>query len=158
MGISLNLLIISCSFSEESPSNIPEVTLEKETADTNSTIQSRDKYRAINLKQLSSNAPLVGMNPQEIALQTFGAAENNQPEKLFQEIVGIEGDNPSNIIVSITQIGLADDSIKGIRYRIDFQPYNKSSSESQWQMTWAGQQFICQPGRGNQNWTADFCY
>ena len=142
-AIGLSLLFSSCSLLGKSSKQF---------------LDDRSEYREIDLQPLSSATSLVGNNPEAIALKTFGISQNANSESITQETVSTSQDSPSNFIVSITQIGLPDDSIKGIRYRLDFVRHNETSSKPEWQMIWAGQQFICQPSRGEQNWTANYCY
>ena len=115
---------------------------------------SKEDYREIDLQSLTSNTSLVGSEPKEIALKTFGLSKNSNSQKTINTV----RDSKSNFVISIVQMELPDDSVKAIKYRIEFEPYNNSSSDPQWQMTWAGQQFICQPGRGEQDWTTSYCY
>ncbi|MGF1519448.1 MAG: hypothetical protein ACFCVB_16830 [Nodosilinea sp.] len=55
-------------------------------------------------------------------------------------------------LVLLTQTGLADDSVNGMRYRLEFVP-----DGDQWQLDWAGRQVRCQAGRGSEDWSTDLC-
>ena len=138
IGISSSLLFTSCGLVET----------------YNESKFSKEDYREIDLQSLTSNTSLVGSEPKEIALKTLGLSQNPNSQKTINTF----RNSKSNLVVSIVQMELADDSVKAIKYRIEFEPYNSSSSNPQWQMTWAGQQFICQPGRGKQDWTTSYCY
>lgn len=112
----------------------------------------RKQYHAINLNQM--DRILVGNDPKLIALAAFGMKE--KPEGNFQQSVRVH-ENLNSAIVTITQIGLADDSIRSRHYRVEFQRQKTNSNQPQWRLTWAGMQQICQPGRGAQTWTTKRC-
>lgn len=115
----------------------------------NSTANLRDSYNTIDLQQLESS--LTGSNPSAIALSAFGI--NEPQEGNFQQSVSVDNSNPQQPIVTITQTNLPDDSVRDVRYRVEFE-----SAQSQWRMVWAGRQHRCQQGRGSsQDWTTATC-
>lgn len=59
---------------------------------------------------------------------------------------------PSQVMITIDQGGLLDDSVAGVRDRFDIAFQN-----GQWDITKAGRQFRCQQGRGHQDWSAELC-
>lgn len=109
----------------------------------------RDNYSAINLAQINT---LTGSNPQEIAIAAFGIQE--QQEGNFQQSVSVDDSNPQQVIVTIEQNNLPDDSVQDIRYRVEFEPIE---NQAQWRMVWAGRQQRCRPSRGSQDWTTEAC-
>ena len=145
IGLSSSLIFTSCGLREN-------------YIDPQSFQYRKEDYREIDLIPLTSNNTLRGFKPEEIALKTFGLSQNPSSEATSKETINTVRDRQSNFVVSITQTELLDDSVKGIRYLIEFEPHDNSLSNPQWQMTWAGQQFICQPGRGEQDWTKSYCY
>lgn len=108
----------------------------------------RNSYDEIDLNELPADVSKKGNSPEKLALTAFGSKEGT-----VKQNVEVDTSNPEQTIVIITQTNLPDDSVNSIRYRIDFR-----SEDSQWQMEWSGRQFICQLGRGNQNWTKELCY
>ena len=118
-------------------------------------------YRPISIAEYWDERPssgivkpsAIGEDPVKIALSALGLTEIIESEREEVEL-----DYPSDNLatVTITQTNLADDSIAGIRYLINFAPYGDSDDEK-WQVVWAGQQFKCQPGRGDENWSPDLC-
>lgn len=61
-------------------------------------------------------------------------------------------------IVTVTQSGLPDDSVKAIRTRYELAPAEGGTNgETQWKVTQVTQQNRCQPGRGSEGWTGDLC-
>ena len=94
---------------------------------------------------------LVTYDPLLFTQDRFGPWEptgSNYGQDL-QVIVG----TPEQRVILYSQWGLSDDSVAGIRTRLDFMP----ASEDQWELVWVGQQFICHPGRGQQDWAMDLC-
>ncbi len=114
----------------------------------------RENYKAIALEKIASADALIGNDPKAIALSVFGKTESEGGSR----DVKVYYPQPNQAVVIITQIGVADDSIRGIRYRTEFRTRSKPSSTSkQWKMVWAGSQVTCQPGRGHQDWSAELC-
>lgn len=148
-GIGFNLFLVGC--------NVVPITNQKDTPTSNSAVVNsiaslpqRSSYREIDLEQLPADVSKQGNSPEELALTAFGTEE---VEGSVEQELEVDTSNPERAIVIITQTNLPDDSVNSIRYRIDFQ-----REDSQWQMQWAGQQFICQPSRGSQDWSKELCY
>jgi hypothetical protein len=149
LSIGFNLFFASC--------NLVPIADQKDNSTSNSAIANsidsspqRNSYDKIDLNQLPTNVSKKGNSPEKLALTAFGTEEI---EGYVKEDVEVDTSNPEQAIVTIVQKNLPDDSVNSIRYRIDFK-----SEDSQWQMEWAGQQFICQSGRGQQNWSKELCY
>jgi hypothetical protein len=111
----------------------------------------RLQYREIDLSQFEPSM-LSGQTPRAIALAVFGTRET--PEGNFEQTVS-DKEEGLNAHVLITQIGLLDDSVRGVRYWIEF--VQVSDTPRRWQIVWAGRQQLCQPGRGSQDWTIENC-
>lgn len=107
-------------------------------------------YVAVALDSLPKGVEQVGTDPEAIALQMFGPTE--PVEGFFEQTVQSEQVNDQTI-VTLTQTGLPDDSIRGMRYRLEFEPTNAGI----WKLQWVGKQYTCQPGRGSQEWTTEWC-
>lgn len=99
---------------------------------------------------LPSDANLVGTDVKQIALNLFGVAE--PVEGNFQEEVLLEEQSDNRAIVNLTQTGLPDDSVEGMRYRLEFMKDN-----AQWRLDWVGRQIRCYPERGSQIWSTEKC-
>lgn len=110
----------------------------------------RDSYSAINLEQI--NSELTGSSPREMAIAAFGFQEPQEGN--FQQTVTVDDRNPQQVVVTITQNNLPDDSVQDVRYRVEFEPV---ANQSQWRMVWAGRQQRCRQGRGSQDWTTEAC-
>lgn len=88
--------------------------------------------------------------PTEVALAAFGSTEPGEGN--FEEEVELVDQTDDQALVVLTQTGLADDSVNGTRYRLEFVPEG-----DQWRLDWAGQQVRCQLDRGSQEWSTDRC-
>jgi len=111
------------------------------------TIAERSAYSEV---PLPPEADRYGTNPEQIALQAFGAAE--PAEGNFSQEVELLEETPDGAVVILTQSGLLDDSVEGMRYRLEFE-----SGENQWELVWAGRQVRCWPDRGSQEWSTELC-
>lgn len=63
---------------------------------------------------------------------------------------GVE--SPSEVMITITQGGVLDDSVAEVRDRFDIRQQN-----GQWTIQRAGRQVRCQAGRGHQDFSAESC-
>ncbi len=149
-SICSNLFLASCNIVPIFSSQSNNPTSISTASNSLGSLPQRSSYDEIDLNQLPTNVSKKGKSPKSLALDAFGIEE---VEGLIEEDIALDTSNPEQVIVAITQKNLPDDSVNSVRYRIDFK-----SEDSQWQMEWAGQQFICQPGRGNQDWSKELCY
>ncbi|AFY67785.1 hypothetical protein [Geitlerinema sp. PCC 7407] len=115
----------------------------------------RIDYAAVDLDELAERATLTGSDPRAIALAALGMPIE-EAEGRFEQIARFRAESSGRFVVYLTQLYLLDDSVRHARYRIEFEPVD-TARESRWRLTWAGRQQICQPGRGSQTWTVDFC-
>lgn len=115
----------------------------------------RIDYAAVDLDKLAERATLTGSDPRAIALKALGMPIE-EAEGRFEQIARFRAESSGRFVVYLTQLYLLDDSVRHARYRIEFEPVD-TARESRWRLTWAGRQQICQPGRGSQTWTVDFC-
>ncbi|MGK7935571.1 MAG: WD40 repeat domain-containing protein [Xenococcaceae cyanobacterium] len=125
----------------------------------NSQEQVRDNYRPLVLNKVwgessSRQIKSIGSNIEEIALSAFGLLEKVENET---ETVEVDYPQENKAVVTISQINLADDSVAGIRYRVEFAPYGSMSEDQVWRVIWAGQQYKCRSNRGHQDWAMELC-
>ncbi|HIK46733.1 MAG TPA: hypothetical protein IGR64_17940 [Leptolyngbyaceae cyanobacterium M65_K2018_010] len=135
-GLSLGLLLAATAAC--TPSTPPTAT---------SPTDGRSAYSEVALPAADT---LVGDDPQQIALATFGMTDPGEGN--FAQEVAVVDQSNSQAVVALTQTGLLDDSVAGMRYRLEF-----VTEGSQWRLDWAGRQVKCQPNRGSQDWTTDLC-
>ena len=122
----------------------------------------RDNYLSLPLREfwgISSLREAVpfGSDPQQVALAALGLLEKVESET---EAVEVTYPQPHKAVVTITQTNLADDSIFGIKYRVEFAPYSsisKDKGDKKWQVIWAGKQYKCWSNRGHQTWFTSLC-
>jgi WD40 repeat protein len=106
-----------------------------------------------NIELITNNPSPIGQDPQAIALEALGLTEITESE---QEEVELDYPRDNLATVTITQTNLADDSLAGIRYLVEFAPYGDAEKD-QWQVIWAGKQFKCRANRGHQDWNENLC-
>ena len=159
LAIVFSPIVISCQEQKVEELTLPEPpqpqTVTSASNGSSSTLSTeRDNYTQINLDQLPDEFALSGTDPKAIAHNIFGSKE--PIEGKFQEEIVMETRNNNQVIVTITQLNLPDDSVRDLRYRIEFES-EKNTANSLWQMVWAGRQQTCQVGRGSSDWTTETC-
>ncbi len=92
----------------------------------------------------------VGAAPDQIALNVFGIEDPGEGN--FAQEVAVVEETPTQSILTLTQTGLPDDSVEGMRYWLEFAP-----KENQWELVWVGRQVRCRPNRGSQEWATELC-
>jgi hypothetical protein len=107
----------------------------------------RSLYNPVAIPQ---EAEVIGDDPLQIALGIFGVKEK-PVEGNFSEVVDLTEETPQRVIVTLTQTGFLDDSVKGHRYRLEFLPEGE-----QWKLNWAGRQNQCYRSPTG-DWTTDLC-
>lgn len=121
---------------------------------TTNTQTERQNYKPISLSEIADTEARGGSDPKALALSAFG---KTGIEGGSQQVT-VDYPQPNQAVVIITQLGVADDSVRGIRYRAEFVPTTKSAqAQKQWEIVWAGSQVTCQPGRGHQDWSKELC-
>lgn len=119
-----------------------------------SVVAERENYKPISLATLDQKNARIGSEPKAIALAAFGDVDT---EGGSQDVT-VEYPQPNLVVVIVTHMGVADDSVRGIRYRAELVPIKQSTqTDKQWEIVWAGSQFTCQPGRGHQDWSTELC-
>lgn len=92
----------------------------------------------------------LGADPLSLARDLFGARE--PIEGRYREDVEPLASSAQRQVVLFTQMDLPDDSLRGLRHRLEFFPEG-----GQWRLTWAGRQVLCRPGRGHEGWGTQPC-
>ena len=87
----------------------------------------------------------MGADPQALARTLFGTGEPVEGNYSEEAVTLLASANQQ--VVLLTQLGLPDDSLLGMRHRLEFLPEG-----DQWQLSWAGRQVSCRPGRGHEDW------
>lgn len=114
----------------------------------------RNRYTPISLDSFSTETALTGTDPKSIALSLV---ELSDTEGDSQKRTSVSIQKGQSAVVMLSQIGLADDSVHGLRYRFEFEPKGMIDDEEEWQLVWMGRQQLCWPGRGPKTWTNQPC-
>jgi len=113
--------------------------------------EERVNYREVELRQLAQRgSPLQGTDPGEMTFNMLGRAtlgEGEQPSVLERQSF------TKYSVVTITNEGMADDSVSAQRYRIEFEPIDNQ----RWQIVWAGAQQRCWRGDNPREWVTQLC-
>ncbi len=112
----------------------------------------RSSFEAIPLRQIAPDGSvLIGSDPRAVAFDAFGIQhleEGGSPSS-EPEIEHYDG----YAVVSLVSSTGGDDSVRGSRYRLEFEPID----DRRWQLVWAGQQWQCYRGDDAGQWTTKLC-
>jgi len=111
---------------------------------------SRSGYETINPKQFIADRKITISNPKDIAAKLFILDRESEGRKSDQ--ISVEYPTRDTAVIVQTVIGLADDSVAGMRHRIELR-----LRQNKWEIVWIGRQSQCQPNRGHQNWASGRC-
>jgi hypothetical protein len=110
----------------------------------------RSNYESINVKQFLGDRQIAVSNPKDIAAKLFSSDRESEGRKSDQ--ISVEYPTRETAVIVQTVVGLADDSVAGMRHRIELR-----LRQNKWEIVWIGRQSRCQPNRGHQNWAARRC-
>ncbi|MGF1575425.1 MAG: WD40 repeat domain-containing protein [Cyanophyceae cyanobacterium] len=123
----------------------------------------RAAFRELELK-VYWNYPLdgphnafFGQDPEMVAqlgvvpLELLGGGGSPEDPEIETEVVE---STAQRHVVTVSVLGIPDDSVANIRYRVELAPYG---SEGSWKVIWAGEHYQCQPNRGQQTWGVELC-
>lgn len=117
---------------------------------TEEQVSARNQYQAQSLESLFPALPVIGPDPEEIAFEALGRTTLGEGEEPTE--VETLATYDEYLVVILTNLGLADDSIGGFRYRLEFESFDND----QVKLIWVGQQQYCR--RSNPPaWTTDLC-
>jgi hypothetical protein len=110
----------------------------------------RSNYESINVKQFLGDRKITVSNPKDIAAKLFSSDRESEGRKSDQ--ISVEYPTRETAVIVQTVVGLADDSVAGMRHRIELR-----LRQNKWEIVWIGRQSKCQPNRGHQDWASGFC-
>lgn len=90
-------------------------------------------------------------DPYHIAVKLAGVFEETRTRTIEMRVPKIEGS--STMTITITDDGIADDSTRSMRYRIEL----AQDEGGIWSLITAGRSWKCQAGRGSQTFTTERC-
>ncbi len=109
----------------------------------------RSGYGKLNVNEFINYYQLQGLSPKQIAVKMLNRSEE---EGRISDEINIEYKQNNYAIITLTHNGLADDSVQGIKYKIEVRKQGEN-----WRIVWVGNQVKCRQGRGHQNWSANRC-
>jgi hypothetical protein len=112
----------------------------------------RANYNQISPDRVASNSntTLTGDNPKKIVRRLLGFSDLRESR---QQDIEIDYPHDNKAVVTLTQTGLLDDSVEGMRYRVEL-----ISSGNKWKVIWIGEQYKCNPRRGGHtDWSTELC-
>lgn len=131
----------------------PGASPSEETASTASdttALDSAEAYRPLDLgREPYTAASREGVDPVLLVRQLFG-----NPEVRGGEEVRIVKETATSMTVIVTVLDQMDDSVRDRRVRATLK---RSSESERWRVLRAGEQFRCQPGRGQREWSGELC-
>ncbi|HAC62353.1 MAG TPA: hypothetical protein DCF68_02165 [Cyanothece sp. UBA12306] len=130
LGFSLSLMVMGCT----PPSDADQFA----------------DYQLLNLDQIQGE--LRGDNPEAMTLELFGI--KGEVEGNFSQDIKVLSNQGFNKIVMLTQMNLPDDSIRGMRYLLEFE---FSQSEGKWLLSQVGRQQSCSRSENSTDWTTESC-
>lgn len=110
----------------------------------------RSNYESINVKQFLAERQITVSNPKDIAAKLFSSDRETEGRK--SDGILVEYPTRETAVIMHTVVGLADDSVAGIRHRIKL-----VFRQNKWEILSIGRQSKCQPNRGHQNWAPGRC-
>lgn len=124
---------------------------------------SRDSLSRSDFNELPLETPLdpsrgppngaTGSDPARLVLDVVGAGAELPPHQRL-EITFASGESKTAAVAVFSEVGLSDDSVRGIRYRVEL---SRPQRGDPWRIDWVGSQFSCWPGRGHQSWRKEPC-
>ncbi len=110
----------------------------------------RQNFQTVAIGQFFPEEPVMGLDPEAIALEALGRTTLQEGEEPTQ--VETLGTYPNYLVVLVTNFGQADDAVGGERYRLEF-TYGDNDRVI---LTWMGQQRYCRRGTP-PGWSAQWC-
>jgi hypothetical protein len=110
----------------------------------------RSNYESINVKQFLAERKITVSDPKDIAAKLFSSDRETEGRK--SDGILVEYPTRETAVIMHTVVGLADDSVAGIRHRIKL-----VFRQNKWEILSIGRQSKCQPNRGHQNWAPGRC-
>ncbi|MGD1896358.1 MAG: hypothetical protein ACFB16_05325 [Phormidesmis sp.] len=114
-------------------------------------LEDRAAYREVEVRRLIRRGIAIqGTDPREITFNILGRAsleEGEQPSVLEPQSF------TEYSVVTITNDGSGDDSVRGTRHRLEFEKIDNQ----RWQIAWAGMQQRCSRGQNPGEWTTELC-
>ncbi|MDJ0772539.1 MAG: peptidoglycan-binding domain-containing protein [Mastigocoleus sp. MO_167.B18] len=125
---------------------------EKTWAKLNAVLQEdnpRSNFRVLNVEEFSNQ--IKDFDPKAVAIQLFNTPYEGEGRR--SEEISVAYSTADSAVIIHTILGLADDSINGMRYRLELE----RNRRNEWEIIWVGLQTKCQYNRGHQDWSDRLC-
>jgi hypothetical protein len=110
----------------------------------------RSNFRVLNVEEFISGNRIRDFDPKAVAIKLFDTPDEGEGNRSEEISVAYLAGGKAEIIHTL--LGIADDSINGMRYRIELQ-----NNQNNWEIVWVGLQTKCQQNRGHQDWSDGLC-
>ena len=110
----------------------------------------RSAFQVIKVQEFISSNRIKVTIPKAVAVQLFSNLEEQEGRK--SEDISVAYPTRETAVIVHSIVGLADDSVGGIRNRIELR-----RNQNKWEIVWVGRQYKCQLGRGHQDWSSSLC-
>ncbi|MEO0841659.1 MAG: peptidoglycan-binding domain-containing protein [Cyanobacteria bacterium J06643_5] len=127
---------------------------EKTWAKLNAALQEdnpRSNFRGLDIGDFISRNRIRDFDPKAVAIELFNTPDEGEGNRSEEISVAYFATVKAEIIHTI--LGLTDDSINGMRYRIELE----RNRRNEWEIIWVGLQTKCQYNRGHQDWSDRLC-
>ena len=111
-----------------------------------------ERYQALDMARFSDVIPTN--KPMALAQDLFGYRPEPNQGMLARQAVEILEETEDSLTVGFAKWRLQDDSVWGLRYRLEF-VREDSRAEQTWRLRWIGSQVSC--SRGRQSWHRGTC-
>lgn len=147
-GAAAIVAVAGCTQSAPTAS-APQEPQTEDTATANATA-GQTEFRVVN----NATLPPPGADP----LAMVVSMRPPDPEPIGSDQIRVTYPSQDKAIVTVTQSGLPDDSIRAKRIRYELAPAEGGANgEKLWKITQVTEQNRCQSGRGPEEWTGDLC-
>lgn len=100
----------------------PPTASDEDASPTTTNEDQHALYDSIDLRSLPAEVELTGTDPKAIALNLFAPrSSDGRLDGVAEQVVEFTQTETTTTVV-ITRLGLADDSVRDIRYRVEFAP------------------------------------
>lgn len=110
----------------------------------------RSNFRVLDIGEFISRNRIRDCNPKAVAIKLFNTPDEGEGNR--SEEISVSYLAGGEAVIVHTNLGIADDSVNGMRYRIELQ-----NNQNQWEIIWVGLQTKCQQNRGHQDWSDGLC-
>lgn len=109
----------------------------------------RSNFRVLNVEEFRNQ--IKDFDPKAVAIQLFNTPDEGEGRR--SEEISVAYSTADSAVIIHTILGLADDSINGMRYRLELE----RNRRNEWEIIWVGLQTKCWQNRGHQDWSDRLC-